>query len=416
MNKREIMKNFRVLFPLILLALASFITSCDKEKDVFNNISDLPDISDYPVVSTNQTKFYDNSAEISNPMSGAAFFGQDAHYSENEAQFQDNGDGTTTDMVTGLMWQQNPGSKLTYTEGVASVSSSSLAGHSDWRLPTIKELYSLIDFSGIDPSGYSGTSTDGLVPFINTTYFNFEYGDVNSGSRIIDAQYLSSTRDVGDSEFGGGNLVFGVNFADGRIKGYPASDNMKFFVILVRGNTSYGQNNFKDNGDSTISDIATGLMWMQGDSKVGMNWEDALAYSEAKTFASFGNWRLPNAKELQSILDYSRAPGATASAAINTMFRCTSIQNENGENDYPYYWSSTTHSNWSSKMPGGNAAYLSFGRAMGYFNGEWMDVHGAGAQRGDPKAGDPAAYPTGHGPQGDAIRILNYVRLVRDLE
>ena len=46
-------------------------------------------------------------------------------------------------------------------------------------------------------------------------------------------------------------------------------------------------------------------------------------------------------------------------------------------------------------------------------NGAWVDVHGAGAQRSDPKSGDPSQFPTGQGPQGDAIRILNYVRLVR---
>ena len=42
-----------------------------------------------------------------------------------------------------------------------------------------------------------------------------------------------------------------------------------------------------------------------------------------------------------------------------------------------------------------------------------FDVHGAGAQRSDPKSGDPADYPYGHGPQGDVIRIFNYVRAVR---
>jgi hypothetical protein len=42
-----------------------------------------------------------------------------------------------------------------------------------------------------------------------------------------------------------------------------------------------------------------------------------------------------------------------------------------------------------------------------------LDVHGAGAQRSDPKAGDPADYPYGRGPQGDVIRINNYVRCVR---
>ena len=42
-----------------------------------------------------------------------------------------------------------------------------------------------------------------------------------------------------------------------------------------------------------------------------------------------------------------------------------------------------------------------------------VDVHGAGAQRSDPKAGDPAMFPHGRGPQGDVIRIYNFVRLVR---
>ncbi|PIV81130.1 hypothetical protein COW53_06090 [bacterium CG17_big_fil_post_rev_8_21_14_2_50_64_8] len=47
----------------------------------------------------------------------------------------------------------------------------------------------------------------------------------------------------------------------------------------------------------------------------------------------------------------------------------------------------------------------------GLFN--CWDVHGAGCQRSDPKDGDPADWPLGHGPQGDVIRILNFVRCVR---
>ena len=49
----------------------------------------------------------------------------------------------------------------------------------------------------------------------------------------------------------------------------------------------------------------------------------------------------------------------------------------------------------------------------GYWQSAWIDVHGAGAQRSDPKEGDPGDYPEGNGPQGDAIRIYNYVRCVR---
>ena len=43
-----------------------------------------------------------------------------------------------------------------------------------------------------------------------------------------------------------------------------------------------------------------------------------------------------------------------------------------------------------------------------------MNAHGAGAQRRDPKAGNPARYRRGLGPQGDEIRIYNYVRYVRN--
>jgi hypothetical protein len=43
----------------------------------------------------------------------------------------------------------------------------------------------------------------------------------------------------------------------------------------------------------------------------------------------------------------------------------------------------------------------------------YVDVHGAGSQRSDPKAGDPGMFPHGRGPQGDVIRIYNYVRLAR---
>ena len=63
---------------------------------------------------------------------------------------------------------------------------------------------------------------------------------------------------------------------------------------------------------------------------------------------------------------------------------------------------------------GASGIYVAFGRAMGYMNGGWGDVHGAGAQRSGPKSGDPTEDPQVHGPQGDAVRIFNYVRLVRD--
>ncbi|MBC8375090.1 MAG: DUF1566 domain-containing protein [FCB group bacterium] len=411
-------KILSLALTLILLIACEDSTSVED-----TTIENLPNISGYPVVSTNQGIYYDNQNEISTPVSGEAFYGQDAQYSHNEAVYVDNGDGTVTDMVTGLMWQQSPDTdgdgdidaadKVTYDEAVAGASELDLGGYTDWRLPTIKEQYSLIQFSGIDPSDYEDTSTDGLIPFIDTDYFDFAYGDTDAGERIIDSQYASSNLYVD------GELLFGVNFADGRIKGYGLQNpfgpgDKTFFVTYVRGNDTYGINDFVDNGDGTITDAATGLMWMQDDSQEGMVWEDALSYAENLEAADYGDWRLPDTKELQSILDYTRSPGTTGSAAIDPLFSATEITNEAGEVDYGFYWSGTTHSNWSN-MAGSAGAYVSFGRAMGYMD-NWVDVHGAGAQRSDPKTGDPADYPTGNGPQGDAIRILNYVRAVRTIQ
>ncbi|MBM3145279.1 MAG: DUF1566 domain-containing protein [Chloroflexi bacterium] len=364
------------------------------------------DLPYYPIVDTGQVYCYDDSGSSQPcPTQGQPFFGQDAQYSGNAPSYTDNGDGVINDNVTGLMWQKDPGPKMTYAQAVASEESFDLAGYDDWRLPTIKELYSLILFSGVDPSGMQGTDTSGLAPFIDEA-FAFEYGDTAAGERIIDSQWATSTKYV-STTMRGDETDFGVNFADGRIKGYPA--DKLFFVIYVRGNLGYGVNDFVDNQDGTITDNATKLTWTQNDSGVGLVWKDALNYCERLDYAGISNWRLPNIKELHSIVDYTRSPDTTDSAAINPLFNVTPSINEAGQMDYPFFWSSTTHVNQKS---GTGAAYISFGRALGYMNGQWMDVHGAGAQRSDPKSGNPTQWPSGRGPQGDAIRIYNYARCV----
>jgi len=335
-----------------------------------------------------------------------------------------------TDNVTGLVWQQSADTdgdgdidasdKLSYSAAIDYCDNLAFGGSDDWQLPTIKQLYSLIDFTGVDPSGYEESDTSGLIPFIDTDYFDFAYGDTNAGERIIDSQYASSTLYVSDADE---ELLFGVNFADGRIKGYGTTlrgTDKTFAVACVQTNDTYGVNAFADNGDGTISDTATGLMWAQDDSgtdaPAGLNWEEALAYVEelnAANYLGYNDWRLPNVKELQSVVDYDRSPDTTDSAAIDPLFNATPITNEEGETDYAFYWSSTTHANWTD-TEGAAGAYVTFGRGLGYMDGSWRDVHGAGTQRSDPKDGNPDDYPTGFGPQGDAIRIYNYVRLVRE--
>lgn len=80
-------------------------------------------------------------------------------------------------------------------------------------------------------------------------------------------------------------------------------------------------------------------MWQKSDSAAVLDWESALSYCENQEYAGYEDWRLPNAKELQSIVDYSRAPDALdpdqQGAAVDPLFDVTEIES--------WYWTSTTH-------------------------------------------------------------------------
>ncbi len=435
----------------LLLTLNSVLLMSCENDDVLDDqgLEDVQEsatesgITGYPIVDTNQSGCYNNFSQITPPSVTEAFYGQDAQYDGNLMQYILSEDELTVyDEVTGLTWMRSGDTdddgdidaydKVAYSDieaYVAQRNTENFGGYSDWRLPSMKELYSLMDFDGTD---LMGIKTSNRKPFIDTDYFIFEYGDTEAGDREIDAQYYSSDIYSG-TIMGNGTGAFGLNLADGRIKCYPTTgvEGTKR-VMLCRGNTTYGINAFTDNENGTITDAATGLMWTKSDfgeesgtgPRSGMLWEDALALAQTKNaenYLGYSNWRLPNAKELQSIVDYSRGPDVSSSAAIDTLFTATQITNENGDVDYPWYWSSTTHIREDGS--GISAVYLAFGRATGYWQNQWTDVHGAGCQRSDNKAGDFSeyiyvsdGYYFAESPQGDARRCYNYVRLVRNLD
>lgn len=330
--------------------------------------------------------------------------GQDADFIKLPQGFQHNGDGTITDLNIGLMWTEDVnGDGLTYAQVESEASSFNLGGHSDWRVPTIKELYTLSEFNG-----ETGTSEESNIPYIDTDYFNVKYGT----TRYIDGQLWSSNQYTG-TIFNNPNSEcnFGFYAIDGRIKCYSRTSTT-LYVRYVRGNTSVGTNLLSVSGVSSeiIVDAATELEWTRGDSDIALDWEEALSYCNDLELGGFTDWKLPDAHQLQSIVDYSRSPDATGTPAIDPLFESTQITNEAGAADWGWYWTSTTH---LDGFPlGSNAVYIAFGRATGYFetpNGTLIgsvDVHGAGAQRSDPKLG-PVPDPNYFGPQGDYRRVYN---------
>lgn len=390
--------------------------------DLTDNSSPTIKKGSYPIVDTGLESYFSYSMYPLGyvPEEGQSWYGQDAHYTGNQPTYTDNGDGTVTDLVTGLTWTQSM-TETTFDNAADAAKKCRAGGYDDWRVPTIKELYSLIDFRG-----YTGHSESENIPYLDTDYFEQPYG--KDGGRFIDAQTWSATKYVSKT-MNGNDTVFGVNFIDGRIKGYPIYDPRtgqarNGLFRFVRGNEDYGINQFEVGEKGTVTDHATGLMWAQKDSgyfQAGpfgdgtMNWEQALEWAENLNYAGYDDWRLPNAKELQSIVDYTRSPATTQSPAINPVFDCTEILDEGGNRNYGFYHTSTTHQDSPA------AVYIAFGEALGFMSFPFgggvvlQDVHGAGAQRSDPKVGDPADYPQGRGPQGDVIRIYNLVRPVRDL-
>lgn len=367
----------------------------------------------FPIVDTGVETFYTDVAITTSLKAGDAFYGQDADYSGYKPSYTNNGNGTIIDNVTGLIWEQDMGEKLTLEEALIKADKSTLGGYTDWRVPAIKELYSLILFTG-QVSGQQAVKM-----FIDTDFFNQPLGDISIGEREIDAQTWSSTVYVGRT-MNGDETIFGVNFVDGRIKGYPKDKKStgmpnKMYFRMVRGNPEYGKNKFAEIGDGTVSDTATGLMWQKADDGNSRDWKEALEYAENLELAGYSDWRLPNSKELQSIVDYSRSPQTTQSPAIDPVFFTTEIKDPDGNmGQYPYFWTGTTHLDGAN--PYASAAYIGFGEGQGKMNGILMDVHGAGCQRSDPKSGDINAYPQFFGPQGDVRYVYNFVRCVRNID
>ncbi|MBU2997253.1 DUF1566 domain-containing protein [Cellulophaga baltica] len=360
----------------------------------------------FVLTDTGQDKFYnDKGEEIAAPKEGEKYYGQDAQFIGIHPAYTDNNDGTITDINTGLMWQKTPDfERHNFYDAFKYVDTLEIGGYTDWRLPTIKELYSLLYSNGeLNPQDLEAS-----IPYIDTTYFDFEYD-----KRMPYAgQYWSSTKYVkGPIQNIKIEGAFGFNFADGHIKSYETGlyfDGTEGVhdpgnnIRAVRGKQNvYGVNDFVDNNNGTITDRATGLMWQKTDDGHTYNWVEALAVAEKSTLANHTNWRLPNTKELQSIVDYEKK---TIPAIDENFFEVT--------NKDSWFWTSTTQGDFKY-----TACYIAFGKAYSKDNSaakEYFDWHGAGAQRSDPKSGTIEEYLLESVNASDSIRIKNYVRLVRD--
>jgi hypothetical protein len=251
---------------------------------------------------TGQTKCYDNTQEITCPQPGEPFYGQDAQYPCNPHSYTkldacgnslDAGApfwAMVHDNITGLIWEaktddwsiHDRDNSYTWYDAqdffITALNFAHFGGYSDWRLPTVKELSFLVDRDWHDPA------------IIEVNYF---YNTMLSA-------YWSSTTYAGNPDFEAWYVNFGYGNVDYDVK---SSDIWCNYVRAVRGGQT--SNSFIDNGDGTVTDTSTGLMWEQNGSTIG-TWQDAFSYCETLSFAGHNDWRLPDINELQSCVDYNR--------------------------------------------------------------------------------------------------------------
>ncbi|MFP4477731.1 MAG: DUF1566 domain-containing protein [Desulfatibacillaceae bacterium] len=302
----------------------------------------------WPMPDSGQVGCYGESGEISCPLGPDSFYGQDATYNINPPSYVKlDLDGneldesapvwaSVRDRVTGLVWEAkgsrngikdyaNPNdADNTYTwydpdaetnggnEGVAGdgtdtrdfiqdMNAAGYGGYTDWRLPTNRELMTLFH------PGQSAPLTD--VAFFPETKIGEYWSSTTYAYPGMESQawYL--------------DFYFGCLYRSAKSGGK--------YVRAVRGPTERVRGRFVDNGDDTVTDTMAGLMWGPT-SDTQKTWEHALSHCETLAHAGYGDWRLPNIKELVMLADFSRtSPGADPAWFPDT--------------ETAIYWSSTTN-------------------------------------------------------------------------
>jgi hypothetical protein len=335
---------------------------------------------------TGQTTSY--TADKNDGVGGAVAVNDDGAQQEGAAlQYVDNGDGTITDLNTGLMWEKKGddgglhawnntyrwsgnGSQETIWDWIDDVNAeggTGFAGYNDWRIPNIKELQSLLDLESPD-----------VTPAIDAVF----HTNCTPGCANTDCSCTCSLTEpaCGASDTWSSSTVDAANawrqgYSLGQTASHPKTS--AFFVRAVRTQpvcleifpatgqtTSYTADKndgvvgavavyddgaqqagaalqYVDNGDGTVTDLNTGLMWEKkgddgglhawnntyrwsgdGNQETIWDWIDDVNAEGGTGFAGYNDWRIPNSKELRSLLDLE-SPDVTP--AIDAVFHtnCT---------------------------------------------------------------------------------------------
>jgi hypothetical protein len=265
------------------------------------------------------------------------------------------------DRLTGLNWARSfSGQYGSWFIDIEIVNNMSLRGFNDWRLPNVTEMSSLFNFGvtriydWLRDQGFQfpciGCATSTTYPSETGKFYysNFDIVNIESFPKSLNYHFLpvrGGQKEISDPHYPGNVWKTGQTLTY-----YDRDDgDLKMGV-------SWPNPRFTDNGDGTITDLFTSLMWSknanclktqypdfdndgsQGDG--GISWNHAFDFINGMNAELFSqcngghhDWRLPNVNELRSLIDYSKFHLSLPSGHPFIMV---------GDNGRFSYWTSTT--------------------------------------------------------------------------
>ncbi|MBM9518948.1 DUF1566 domain-containing protein [Desulforhopalus vacuolatus] len=235
-------------------------------------------------------------------------YGEDSDFTINALSYTVNNDGTVTDNVTGLMWQQADAGEMTCEKALLYCEALHLGEYDDWRLPTAQELFSINDLGAINPAlEIKKAFTEDYEELYGADYIRELYwwssdpradtdlrAWVTNAGGGIGAHIKSETASAAPGKVG----------RDGRVRYFHVRAVRTVVIPHIPAT------HFTNNGNGTVTDNYTGLVWLSALSRDTYTWEEALAcvnaLNAAGGYAGMTDWRLPNIRELFSLVDVTK--------------------------------------------------------------------------------------------------------------
>lgn len=266
------------------------------------------------------------------------------------------------DNLTGLIWAKSPVKEKTWIDALAFAKDLTLCGYSDWRLPNINELESIGRAERSSPIAW--LNSQGFNIIVKNSNHWSSTTNVNDKRRVW-VTSLSGGVATALRTFGTGNAwVVRGSMAYGSPASLPKTGQLFCYsasgVVIPCKNT--GQDGELQKGvewpsprftieaeleADCVTDNLTGLMWVKSPDSTARTWINALSYANELNLCGYNDWRLPNNKELRSLIHYGQPDAA---AWLNSQgFNNIKPDQYWSSSDYPY----STDWAWSINMGDG---------------------------------------------------------------